>query len=69
MIICPRCRKKIDVEREKVERMVKCPHCHNPLTVDSVIPTLQFADCITEVRYVGINSQEDAQAILEMMKG
>lgn len=66
MIICPRCLTKID--KERYEAPSRCPHCKQTIENSNVIPTIPFLDCISGIQYVGLNTQEGAKRLLEMMK-
>ena len=76
MIICPNCLKKIDKElhevAERIEKGVtipfKCPSCRQEFTNLTAISTVPFPDCVSKVRYVGLNTWEDARSLLKMMR-
>lgn len=67
MILCPRCLKKIDKDIHDFEEL-KCPSCRQIIHKKDAIPTIKFLDCISQIRFVGVNSEEDAKQLLEMMK-
>jgi len=46
-----------------------CQNCRRILQSTEVSSVRPFVDCITKIRYVGLNSEEDARELLEMMKG
>ncbi len=68
MIRCPRCLKKVDKELHDVSTPFKCPNCKQLFDNTNAIPATSFPDCVTKVRYVGLNSPEDANILLNMMR-
>ncbi len=68
MILCPICLCKIDRELHEVAAGFKCPSCRQEITNLTAISTVSFPDCVSKVRYVGLNSWEDARSILKMMQ-
>ncbi len=76
MILCSICFKKIDKELHEVAERVemgitiifKCPSCRQEITNLTAIPMVSFPDCVSKVRYTGLNSWEDARSILKMMQ-
>jgi endogenous inhibitor of DNA gyrase (YacG/DUF329 family) len=68
LILCPRCLKKIDKELHDVADGFKCPSCKQIMNNLNAVPTVSFPDCVSKVRYVGLNSWEDASSLLNMMK-
>ena len=68
MIFCPRCLHKINKQRHEVGDGFKCPACRQTLDNTNAISTLAFPDCVTNIRYVGLNTLEDAKELLRMMQ-
>jgi endogenous inhibitor of DNA gyrase (YacG/DUF329 family) len=68
MIRCPRCLGKINRELHDVADGIKCPSCRQEVTNLNAYQTVGFPDCVTKVRYVGLNSWEDANFLLKMMQ-
>jgi len=58
----------IDKDRYTINEFSTCPNCKQPLEKISVISTIPFLDCISAVQYVGLNTEEGAKRLLEMMK-
>jgi hypothetical protein len=69
MIFCPRCFHKINRERHDLGDGFKCPSCRQMLDNTNAICALGFPDCVTNIRYVGLNTVEDANLLLKMMQG
>lgn len=69
MILCPRCLKKINRDRHDVAEGMKCPSCRQEFNNLNAIPCLSFPDCIIKLRYVGLNSPQDANTLLRLMEG
>jgi uncharacterized CHY-type Zn-finger protein len=67
MIFCPRCLKKFNKDRYEVSDGFICPNCRQQFNNATAICGILFPDCITKIRYVGLNSWEDAKEILKMM--
>ena len=76
MILCPRCLTKIDKELHDMGEQIighyvkvfRCPKCKQEMTNLDAISTVRFPELITKVRYVGLNSWEDANKLLKMMQ-
>ena len=71
MIMCPRCLTKINKEKHDVEENIfYCPNkwCKQELRKDIMVSCVPFPDCVTKVKYVGLNSWEDANQLLKMMQ-
>ena len=68
MILCPRCFKKINKELHEVGDGFTCPNCRQIFSNENAVPTLKFPDCVSSIRYVGLNSIEDANFLLKMMQ-
>ena len=68
MIFCPRCFHKINKERHEVSDGYKCPSCRQTFDNTNAIPTFTFPDCVTNIRYVGLNTLEHAKELLRMMQ-
>ena len=76
MILCPRCLMKIDKELHEVTEKVtkgvaipfKCPACRQEITNLTAISTVPFPDCVSKVKYVGINTPQNANLLLKMMQ-
>lgn len=67
MIFCPRCLKKINKERHEVGDGFTCPNCRQRMDNTNAIPSLAFPDCVTNIRYIGLNTLENAKELLRMM--
>ena len=68
MIRCPRCLHKINRELHDVADGIKCPSCRQEINNQNTFSTISFPECVSKVRYVGLNSWADAQSILKMMQ-
>lgn len=68
MILCPRCLKKFDKEMHDVGDGFTCPNCRQRFSNENAVPTIKFPDCVSNIRYVGLNSVEDANFLLRMMQ-
>ncbi len=68
MIRCPRCLHKMNRELHDVADPIKCPSCRQEVNNLNAFETVSFPDCVTKVRYVGLNSWEDASSLLKMMQ-
>lgn len=81
MLYCKRCYGKINLEQDKVAEKVqrhkdgsadvtifRCPHCKQNITNMDVFTSVSFPNCVTKVKYIGLNSEADANALLKMMQ-
>jgi hypothetical protein len=68
MIFCPICLKKINKELHDVSEGVKCPHCKQEFDNTNAVSAVPFPDCVTKVKYVGLNSVENANLLFKMMQ-
>ena len=68
MIFCPRCLHKVYKELHEVTYGMKCPSCRQEFDNMNAVPTVLFPDCVSKVRYVGLNSWENASSMLKMMQ-
>ena len=66
MIICPWCTSKINTERYNTP--YKCPSCKQKISNLNVISCIPFPECVSKVRYIGLNSEVDANSLLKMMQ-
>lgn len=69
MILCPRCLKKINLDRYEIVEGMKCPSCRQEFNNLNAIPCIPFPDCIVKLRYAGLNSVQDANLLLRLMEG
>ena len=80
MVLCPYCLGKINKERHELAEVefyigkqrffhvAKCPYCKQEITNLTVVSTIPFPDCVVKVKYIGLNSNEDANSLLKMMQ-
>ncbi len=69
MIRCSRCLAKINRELHEVASPIKCPACKQEVSNLNAIQTVTFPELISKVRYVGVNSWDDANRLMRMMQG
>jgi DNA-directed RNA polymerase subunit RPC12/RpoP len=68
MIFCPLCLHKINIEQDTLADGYKCQSCKQIINNMNSIPCVSFPDCVSKIRYVGLNSWQDANMILKMMQ-
>lgn len=68
MILCPRCLKKLNKELHEIGDVFTCPNCRQIFSNQNAVPITNFCDCVSNIRYVGLNSVENANALLRMMQ-
>ena len=68
MIMCPRCLTKINKELHEVVEGFKCLNCKQIFDNLNAISVINFCDCVSRVRYLGINTKENASLLLKMMQ-
>jgi endogenous inhibitor of DNA gyrase (YacG/DUF329 family) len=68
MIRCPRCLGKINRELHDVADPIKCPSCRQEVNNLNAFSVVSFPDCVSSVRYVGLNTWENASLLLKMMQ-
>ena len=68
MIRCPRCLGKINRELHDVADPVKCPSCRQEVTNLNAYQTVGFPDCVSKVRYTGLNTWVSANILLKKMQ-